>query len=128
MPASSVRWDSARPRTGFSISQNGRQIAENKTLLRLKRYAPEAGVLVEKNPRTGEPWSLLRWHWLRHYHRTRAHVSQIRREVSKLAMGHAADSIHDHYRGLDRFAFHAEYAKFESGIDDALLPQKGGPP
>ena len=83
------------------------------------------GVLVEENPRTGKPWSLLRWHWLRHYHRTRAHVSEIRREVSKLAMGHAADPIHDHYRGLDRFAFHAEYAKFESGIDDALLPQKG---
>ena len=48
----------------------------------------------------------------------------IRREVSKIAMGHAADPIHDHYRGLDRFAFPDEYEKFESGIDDALLPQK----
>jgi len=66
-------------------------------------------------------------HRLRHYHRTRAHVSKIRREVSKLAMGHAADPIHDHYRGLDRFAFHAEYAKFESGIDDALLTPKKAP-
>ncbi len=61
----------------------------------------------------------------RHFHRTRAHVSKIRREVSKVAMGHAADPIHDHYRGLDRFAFHEEYTKFESGIDDALLTQKG---
>jgi hypothetical protein len=80
-------------------------------------------------PRPGfsRPRSLLRWHWLRHYHRTRADVSQIRREVSKVAMGHAADPIYDHYRGLDRFAFHAEYAEFESGIDDALLPQKAGP-
>ena len=40
-------------------------------------------------------------------------------------MGHTADPIHDHYRGLDRFAFHAEYTKFESGIDDTLLTQKG---
>ena len=107
------------------LNQAGRQVAENKTLNRLKGYALKAGVLVEENPRTGKPWSLLRWHWLRHYHRTRAHVSEIRREVSKLAMGHAADPIHDHYRGLDRFAFHAEYAKFESGIDDTLLTQKG---
>ena len=58
------------------------------------------------------------------YHRTRAHVCKIRREVSKVAMGHAADPIHDHYRGLDRFAFHEEYAKFDSGIDDRLLEQK----
>jgi integrase len=106
------------------MSQAGNQVAGNRTLMRLKRYALEAGVLVDKHPKTGKPWSLLRWHWLRHYHRTRAHVSKIRREVSKVAMGHAADPIHDHYRGLDRFAFHAEYAKFESGIDDALLPQK----
>ena len=44
--------------------------------------------------------------------------------MSKQAMGHAADPIHDHYRGLDRFAFHEEYAKFDSGIDDRLLEQK----
>ena len=36
-------------------------------------------------------------------------------------LGHAADPIHDHYRGLDRFAFPEEYAKFDSGIDDALF-------
>jgi site-specific recombinase XerD len=108
------------------MNEAGRQVAENKTLLRLKRYAMEAGVLVEKHPRTGKRWSTLKWHWLRHYHRTRAHVSQIRREVSKVAMGHAADAIHDHYRGLDRFAFHAEYAKFDSGIDDTLLNPKDG--
>ena len=109
------------------LNSAGNQIAGNKTLQRLKRYALEAKVLVDKHPETGEPWSQLRWHWLRHYHRTRAHVSKIRREVSKLAMGHAADQIHDHYRGLDRFAFHAEYAKFESGIDDTLLTPKKAP-
>ncbi len=109
------------------LNQAGNQIAGNKTLDHLKRYALEADVLVEPHPKTGEPWSLLRWHWLRHYHRTRAHVSKIRREVSKLAMGHAADPVHDHYRGLDRFAFHAEYAKFESGLDDALLTTKKAP-
>ena len=103
------------------MNQAGNQISENKSLDRLKRYALEARVLVDTNPKTGKPWSLLRWHWLRHYHRTRAHVSRIRREVSKLAMGHAADPIHDHYRGLDRSAFHEEYAKFDSGIDDALF-------
>lgn len=107
------------------VNSVGNQIAGNKTLDRLKTYALNAGVLVDMHPRTGKPWSLLRWHWLRHFHRTRAHVSKIRREVSKIAMGHAADPIHDHYRGLDRFAFHAEYEKFDSGIDDALLPQKG---
>jgi len=106
------------------INEAGSQIVGNKTLLRLKRYALQAGVLMEPNLRSGEPWSLLCWHWLRHYHRTRAHVSKIRREVSKLAMGHAADGIHDHYRGLDRFAFHAEYAKFDSGIDDRPLKAK----
>jgi len=106
------------------VNSVGSQIAENKTLDRLKRFALAAGVLVDKHPRTGKPWSLLRWHWLRHYHRTRAHVSKIRREVSKIAMGHAADPIHEHYRGLDRFAFHEEYAKFDSGLDDALLAQK----
>jgi hypothetical protein len=36
-------------------------------------------------------------------------------------MGHAGDAIHDHYRGLDTFAFHEEYAKFDSGIDDSLI-------
>ncbi len=113
-----------QPSDWVFLNQAGGQIAENKTLQRLKRYALEAGVLVEPNPRTGEPWSLLKWHWLRHFHRTRAHVCKIRRDVSKLAMGHAADPIHDHYRGLDRFAFHEEYAKFESGLDDALLQQK----
>lgn len=99
----------------------GNQVAGNKTLQRLKRYALEAEVLVETRPHTAHPWSLIRWHWLRHYHRTRAHVSKIRREVSKVAMGHAGDAIHDHYRGLDTFAFHEEYAKFDSGIDDSLL-------
>ena len=103
------------------MNQAGSQIAENKTLLRLKRHALKAGVLVEPHPKTGERWSLLRWHWLRHYHRTRVHVSKIRREVSKLAMGHAADGIHDHYRGVDAFAFHEEYAKFDSGLDDDLI-------
>jgi len=103
------------------MNEAGRQIAENKTLQRLKRYGLAARVLVEPHPKTGKPWSLLRWHWLRHYHRTRAHVSKIRREVSKLAMGHAADGIHDHYRGVDAFAFHEEYAKFDSGLDDHLI-------
>ncbi len=106
------------------LNQAGHQIAENKTLDRLKRFALEAKVLLETDAETKRVRSLLRWHWLRHYHRTRAHVSKIRREVSKLAMGHAADPIHDHYRGLDRFAFHAEYEKFDSGIDDALLGPK----
>jgi len=99
----------------------GNQFAENRTLMRLQRHALAADVLVAPNPRTGEPWSLLCWHWLRHFHRTRAHVSNIRREVSKLAMGHAADRIHDHYRGIDAVAFHREYAKFDSGIDERLL-------
>ena len=36
-------------------------------------------------------------------------------------MGHATDDIHDHYRGVDVDAFHAEYAKFNSGIDPDLL-------
>ncbi|MGB0715134.1 MAG: tyrosine-type recombinase/integrase [Phycisphaerae bacterium] len=103
------------------MNQAGKQVAGNKTLMRLKKYALEAGVLVEPHPKTGEPCSLLRWHWLRHYHRTRAHVSKIRREVSKLAMGHAADGIHDHYRGVDPFAFHEEYAKFDSGLNDDLI-------
>lgn len=103
------------------MNQAGKQVAGNKTLMRLKKYALEAGVLVEPHPKTGKPCSLLRWHWLRHYHRTRAHVSKIRREVSKLAMGHAADGIHDHYRGVDAFAFHEEYAKFDSGLNDDLI-------
>jgi len=103
------------------MNQAGNQIAQNKVLGRLKEYAVEAGVLVTPHPKKGTPWSLLRWHWLRHYHRTRAHVSKIRREVSKMAMGHAADPIHDHYRGVDAFAFHEEYAKFDSGLDDDLI-------
>lgn len=103
------------------LNQAGKQIAQNKTLERLKRFGLAAGVLVDKHPKTGECWSLIRWHWLRHYHRTRAHVSKIRREVSKIAMGHAGDAVHDHYRGLDPFAFHQEYEKFDSGIDGALL-------
>ncbi len=106
------------------VSSVGSQIAENRTLQRLKAHAVEADVLVEAHPRTGEPWSTIKWHWLRHYHRTRAHVSGIRREVSKLAMGHAADAIHDHYRGVDVDAFHEEYAKFDSGIDGSLLVGK----
>ncbi len=36
-------------------------------------------------------------------------------------MGHAADGIHDHYRGVDAVAFHEEYAKFDSGLDDDLI-------
>lgn len=103
------------------INSAGRQVAGNKTLNTLKRYALDAGVLVTKHPVTGKRWSEIRWHWLRHYHRTRAYASKIRREVSKVAMGHAADAIHDHYRGIDPFALHEEYAKFESGIDDSLL-------
>jgi integrase len=103
------------------VNAAGNQVAGNKTLERLKRYALEAGVLVDKHPMTGQPCSVIRWHWLRHYHRTRAHVSKIRREVSKIAMGHAGDTVHDHYRGLDPFAFHEEYEKFDSGIDDARL-------
>jgi hypothetical protein len=39
-------------------------------------------------------------------------------------MGHAADAIHDHYRGVDPGAFHAEYERFDSGIDDSLLVGK----
>jgi hypothetical protein len=107
------------------VNSAGSQIAENKTLQRLKAYALEADVLVEPNPRTGKPWSAIKWHWLRHYHRTRAHVSGIRRDVSKVAMGHAADGIHDHYRGLDHYAFREEYAKFDSGIDDSLVGECG---
>ena len=103
------------------VNSVGSQIAGNKTLGQLKSHALEAEVLVEAHPRTGKPWSAIKWHWLRHYHRTRAHVSGIRRDVSKLAMGHAADAIHDHYRGVDVEAFHAEYAKFDSGIDASLL-------
>lgn len=106
------------------MNSAGSQIAQNKALVRLKRYALEARVLVAENRRTGKPTSAIRWHWLRHYHRTRAHVSKIRREVSKVAMGHAADAIHDHYRGLDSFAFHAEYAKFDSGLDESLIGPK----
>ena len=106
------------------VNSVGKQIAETKTLQKLKAHALEADVLVEINPRTGRIWSAIKWHWLRHYHRTRAHVSGIRREVSKLAMGHAADGIHDHYRGVDADAFHAEYAKFDSGIDGSLLTGK----
>ena len=101
------------------------QVIRKAMATRLGDDADEVLKLLTKqgitNPKTGKLWSLLRWHWLRHYHRTRAHVSRIRREVSKLAMGHAADPIHDHYRGLDRYAFHEEYAKFDSGIDDALF-------
>lgn len=99
----------------------GNQVAENKTLRKLKAYALDASVLVDTNARSGKPWSTIKWHWLRHFHRTRAHVSGIRRDVSKLAMGHAADPIHDHYRGVDVQAFHAEYGKFDSGIDVSLL-------
>jgi site-specific recombinase XerC len=106
------------------VNSAGQQIAENKTLDRLESYALKAGVLVEKHPSTGKPRSAIKWHWLRHYHRTRAHVSHIRREVSKIAMGHAGDTIHDRYRGLDVAAFHAEYAKFDSGISDLLIAQK----
>ena len=106
------------------MNSAGNQVAQNKTLQLLKAYALEADVLVAPHPTKGTPWSLLRWHWLRHYHRTRAHVSKIRREVAKVAMGHAADGIHDHYRGVDAFAFHEEYAKFDSGLDDRLLLQK----
>lgn len=107
------------------LNSAGKQIAQNKTLDRLKAFALEAGVLVvTKRGDAGDKTSAIRWHWLRHYHRTRAHVSKIRREVSKVAMGHAADGIHDHYRGLDLDAFHGEYAKFDSGIDDRLLDAK----
>ena len=106
------------------VNQAGNQIAENKTLQRLKKYALEGDVLVETHPSTGKPWSRIKWHWLRHFHRTRAHACKIRRDVSKVAMGHAGDSIHDHYRGLDSFVFHEEYEKFDSGIDDALLRTK----
>ncbi len=103
------------------VNTVGNQVAESKTLVKLKAYALEAGVLVETNPRSGKPWSTIKWHWLRHYHRTRACVSRIHREISKVAMGHAADAIHDHYRGVDEEAFHAEYEKFDSGIDTSLL-------
>lgn len=107
------------------LNSAGKQVAQNKTLDRLKAYGLEAGVLVvTKRGSDDARTSAIRWHWLRHYHRTRAHVSKIRREVSKVAMGHAADGIHDHYRGLDLDAFHGEYAKFDSGIDDRLLDAK----
>lgn len=106
------------------LNSAGKQIAENKTLDRLKACALAAGVLVTTRRGSDAKTSAIRWHWLRHYHRTRAHVSKIRREVSKVAMGHAADGIHDHYRGLDLDAFHDEYAKFDSGIDDRLLDAK----
>jgi hypothetical protein len=36
-------------------------------------------------------------------------------------MGHAGDTTHDRYRGLDVAAFHAAYAKFDSGISDLLI-------
>jgi len=47
------------------MNEAGRQVAENKTLARLKLYALAAKVLVELHPKTGKSWSLLRWHWLR---------------------------------------------------------------
>lgn len=106
------------------LNSAGKQIAQNKTLDRLKAYALAAGVLVVTKRGRDEKTSAIRWHWLRHYHRPRAHVSKIRREVSKVAMGHAADGIHDRYRGLDLDAFHGEYAKFDSGIDDRPLETK----
>ncbi len=106
------------------LNSAGSQIAQNKTLERLKAFAVEASVLVVPRRGRNGKTSAIRWHWLRHYHRTRAHVSKIRREVSKVAMGHAADAIHDHYRGLDLDAFHGEYAKFDSGIDERLLDVK----
>ena len=78
-------------------------------------------MLVETNPRTKKPWSTIRRQWLRHDHRTRAHISEARREVSDLAMGHAPDAIHDHYRGVDVTEFHAEYDKCDSGIGASLV-------
>lgn len=38
-----------------------------------------------------------------------------------MAIGRAPDPIHDHYRGLDAFAFHQEYANLDTGIDHSLL-------
>jgi hypothetical protein len=37
-------------------------------------------------------------------------------------MGYAGDAIHDHYRSLDTFAFHEEYAKYcrRAGLMDRL--------
>lgn len=48
------------------VKETGNRIAEKKTLQRLKGYALEADVLVAPHPRTGKPWSLIKWHWLRH--------------------------------------------------------------
>lgn len=45
------------PSDGVFMNEAGNQIAENKTLDRLKRCALEAGVLVEKHPKTGTPRS-----------------------------------------------------------------------
>ncbi|MHC4673847.1 MAG: hypothetical protein ACYTBZ_15295, partial [Planctomycetota bacterium] len=112
------------PSDWLFVNSAGNQIQQNKTLKRLKKYGLEADVLVDTNPKTGKPWSLIRWHWLRRYHRSRVYACGVRREVSKLAMGHAADPIHDLYRGMDEVVFHDEYAKFDSGLDDALIEQR----
>ena len=44
------------------MNQAGNQISENKSLDRLKRYAPQAKVCADKQPGTDKPWSLLKWH------------------------------------------------------------------
>lgn len=113
-----------RPTDWVFVNSVGNQIAGDRTLQRLKKHALAAGILVERNPRNGKPWSAIRWHWLRHYHASRASRSNIRRDVSKAAMGHADDRVHDHYRGMEPAVFHEEYAKFDSGLDVALLGAK----
>lgn len=113
-----------QPSDWVFVNKAGNQIAENKTLKRLKNHAQSAGVLVESNLATGKPWSAIRWHWLRHYHASRASRCNIRRDVSKAAMGHADDRVHDHYRGVEPTVFHEEYAKFDSGLNVTLLSAK----
>lgn len=44
------------------MNQASIQISENKSLDRLRRYALQAKVRADKQPRTDKPWSLLKWH------------------------------------------------------------------
>lgn len=84
------------PSDWLFVNEAGNQIAENKTLQRLKACALEAKVLVEPHPQGGKAWSLVKWHCLRQRDRARACVSRIRREVWKVAMRHAANPIQEH--------------------------------
>jgi len=43
------------------------------------------------------------------------------RSQNALELAGGRDDLTVHYRGLDSFAFHEEYAKFDRGIDERLL-------